>query len=234
MAARASRIDALSQSFLFRDHAAALDRYLALLDEDQAQRSERFEHPDPSKRRLRVACNHCETPFCCNQRVDVELVEALVLFRHAAEHARPQLEEAIRRGHLLHSARPTAERGPPIAEDEAFFRRRVACPFLVKGRCSIYRVRPWSCRTHYMASNPLKCRDELQPSETYSMDPDPALLGELQKLAEDVRFFAQVESMAPSELSQVLHLIDGLLALPPWREPQRLDFATIGEQPAGG
>lgn len=213
---------AIAASALFTEHAAALDRYLALLDEDQALREAEYERPDPSRRRLKVACNGCQTPFCCNQRVDVNLVEAMVLFRWAARHARPQLEEALRRGHELHTRRKPYD-------IEAFFRRRVPCPFLVKGRCAVYRVRPWPCRTHYMASAPLKCRDELQPSETYAMDPDPTLLAELRALAADVTFFAQVDAVAPVELSEVLHLVDKLLAVPPWKAPVTLDWPLVGE-----
>ena len=112
---------------------------------------------------------------------------------------------------------------------EAFFRRRVACPFLVKGRCSVYPVRPWACRTHYMAGNPLKCRDELQPSETYAMDPDPTIVAELARIVEDVRFFAQIERVVPVELSEVLHLIDKLLVAPAWQAPVTLDWPLVGE-----
>lgn len=220
--------------FLFRDHRASLDRYLALLDEDQALRAGEYERPDPARRRLRVSCNQCTTPFCCNQQVDIDLAEALVLFRWALEHARPQLQEALRRGHELHQ-RQGRRRDPhpaPMSEDESFFRRRVPCPFLSQGRCTVYRVRPWPCRTHYMAGNPLKCRDQLQPAETYAMDPDPTLRAELAQLSEDLRFFAQVEAVEPRELSQVLHLVERLLALPPWRAPVRLGFdqtCQIGE-----
>lgn len=223
---RLTREQALAEHPLYTEHAAALDRYLALLDEDQAEREAQYERPDPSRRRLRVACNTCETPFCCNQRVDVTLVEALVLYRWAATHARPQLEEALRRGHELHT------RKKPY-DIEAFFRRRVPCPFLVKGRCSVYRVRPWPCRTHYMASAPLKCRDELAPSETYAMDPDPTIVAELKSIGDDLLFFSQIEAVEPVELSEVLHLVDRLLALPDLPRPRkgtmRLGWALVGE-----
>ena len=216
------RLRALAEHPLFSEHAEAQARYLTLLDEDQVLRAAEYEHPDPARRRLRVACNACHTPFCCNQRVDVNLVEALVLYCWAATHARPQLDEAIRRG------RDLVARGKPL-DVEAFFRRRVACPFLVKGRCGVYPVRPWPCRTHYMAANPLKCRDELAPHETYAMDPDPTIRSELAALEKDVRFFAQVHSVEPVELSQVLYLIEQVvLSGVAWSAPLDLDFATFG------
>jgi Fe-S-cluster containining protein len=220
---KAGRAEALAAHPLVSEHLESLDRYLALLDEDQALRAAEYERPDPARRRLRVACNRCETPFCCNQRVDVELVEALVLYRWAAEHARPQLDEACRRGHELHTRRK------PL-DIEAFFRRRVPCPFLVKGRCSVYRVRPWSCRTHYMASAPLKCRDELQPKETYAMDPDPTIRAELRQLADDVKFFARIEGVEPVELAEVLHLVDRVVrGGVTWAKTARLDWALVDE-----
>ena len=49
----------------------ALDRYVALLEEDQALRHAQYDRLDPKRRRLRVMCNQCETPWCCNQRVAV-------------------------------------------------------------------------------------------------------------------------------------------------------------------
>jgi len=200
---------------LFADNAAALDRYQALLDEDQALRHAEYDRPDPARRRLRVMCNDCSAPWCCNQRVEVDLVEALVLYRWAARHAPAQLEAAIARGREL--------RRRPVADDVAFFRRRRPCPFLVHGRCSVYAVRPHGCRTHYMAGNPLKCRDELQPSETYAMDPDPTIIAELRALADDIRFFSLVESVGPREMAELLHFLD---ALPPerWKAPRRLDW----------
>jgi Fe-S-cluster containining protein len=201
---------------LFCEPAGALDRYQALLEEDHALREAEYRHPDPRRRRLRVACNDCSLPACCNQRVDVGLVEALVLYRFAARHAPHLLAEAIARGRRLRDGKPLS--------DVEFFRRRVACPFLVKGRCAVYAVRPHPCRTHYMAGNPSKCRTELAPKETYSMDPDNALLAELQHIADDVTFFNLVDGVAVRELSQLLCLIDESARGGPWSAPRVLDW----------
>src|SRR5262249_33279014 len=43
---------AVAHSPLFSEHAEALDRYLQLLDEDQALRAAEYERPDPARRRL--------------------------------------------------------------------------------------------------------------------------------------------------------------------------------------
>jgi Fe-S-cluster containining protein len=197
----------------------ALDRFVELLAEDQALRAEQYEKPDPKRRRLRVACNDCDKPWCCNQRVRVDLVEVLAIYRYAAEHAPRELGEAIARGHEL---RARSE----LTESE-FFRRRAPCPFLTRGRCTVYAVRPHQCRCHYMAGNPLKCRDELTPSETYAMDPDRALLGELEEVAESIRFEHLAEGMRPSELAEALALVDALVRRGPWKAPRVVDWDLV-------
>lgn len=198
----------------------ALDRIVTLLEEDQALRHAEYDKPDPKRRRLRVSCNQCDVPWCCNQRVAVEFVEALVIFRWAATHAPVALAHAIDRGHKL--------RGAPPMTDAEFFRRRVTCPFLIKNECSIFPVRPHRCRSHYMAGNPMKCRDELQPKETYEMSPDNALLAEIDALADDVRFNHFIEGARPTELAELMAFIDGLLQRGPWKSPRVLDWDLVG------
>jgi len=186
--------------FLFTEAAPLLDRYQALLVEDQALRHAEYDRPDPRRRRLRVACNDCRTPWCCNQRVAVELVEALVIYRYAATHEPRALKDAIERGRALHER-------PPL-DDAAFFRLKTACPLLDRGRCTVFAVRPHRCRTHYMAGNPQKCRNELAPSETYEMSPDRALLAELRAVADEVRFALLLDGAKTTELAETLYLID--------------------------
>jgi hypothetical protein len=197
----------------------ALDRYVALLEEDQALRHAEYDRPDPKRRRLRVMCNQCDTPWCCNQRVAVEFVEALVIFRWAAEHAPLALAAAIARGEAL--------RRLPAMTDAEFFRRRQSCPFLVKGACAIFPVRPHRCRSHYMGGNPMKCRDELQPKETYEMSPDRGLLAELEKIADDVKFDQLITDVRPTELSELMLFIDRLLGRQRWRAPRVLDWDLV-------
>lgn len=210
------------QHFLFTDNAELLDRYEALLAEDQSLRAAQYENPDPKRRRLRVMCNDCQTPWCCNHRVDVDLIEVLSIYRWAAKNAPAQLEAATRRGKELH------ERRRPYEVTE-FFRRRAPCPFLVKGRCSIYAVRPYSCRTHYMAGNPLKCRDELMPSETYTMDPDSTLIAEMNKADEDLKFFNLIEGVKLKEMAEMLYFVERLAAEDSgkWRVGRTLDWAGL-------
>jgi Fe-S-cluster containining protein len=216
---RAQEGDPVLDHPLLTEPRGALDRYVALLTEDQALRAAEYERPDPKRRRLKVACNDCSVPWCCNQRVTVEPTEALVIYRYAAEHAPVALAAALRRGADLHT-------GPPLSDDQ-FFRRKVACPFLVKGRCAIYLVRPYQCRCHYMSANPQKCRAELSPSETYEMNPDPTLLAELREIAKDVEFEHLIEGVRPTELSEVLLLVDRLVRRGPWSAPRELDWDLV-------
>lgn len=205
---------------LYREHAEALDRYVALLEEDQALRHELYDRPDPSKRRLRVACNECETPWCCNQRVSVDIVEALAIYRWAARRAPDALEAVVKRGKALRAGRPL--------DDKEHFRRKMTCPFLVKGRCAIFAVRPQRCRSHYMAGNPQRCRDELAPRETYEMNPDRTILNELRAIADDVRFFAHIEDVRVDELAQALHLVDEIVrGGVTWDRPRVLDWTLV-------
>lgn len=52
--------------------------------------------------------------------------------------------------------------GPEGGRLEAdYWAAGIACPFLHEGRCSIYEVRPFNCREHYVLSDPLLCRVSL-------------------------------------------------------------------------
>jgi Fe-S-cluster containining protein len=206
----------------------ALERYRELLEEDQQLRHAEYDRPDPKRRRLRVMCNQCETPWCCNQRVEVDLVEALVIHRWASIHQPRLLQQAVKRGREL-AARPALD-------DAEFFRRKTPCPLLERGQCGVFAVRPMRCRTHYMAGNPQKCRDQLQPSETYAMSPDRALIAEIERTAEEAKFDALIEGAPerPRELAETLALVDALLSdgARSWRAPRAVGWDLVGGPPA--
>jgi Fe-S-cluster containining protein len=207
--------------------AAALERYRELLEEDQQLRHAEYDRPDPKRRRLKVMCNQCETPWCCNQRVEVDLIEALVIHRWASEHQPRLLAQAVKRGREL-AARPALD-------DAEFFRRKVTCPLLERGQCGVFSVRPMRCRTHYMGGNPQKCRDQLQPSETYAMSPDRGLIAEIERTAEEAKFDALIEGSAerPRELAETLALVDALLGgdARTWRAPRAIGWDLVGGPP---
>ena len=47
-----------------------------------------------------------------------------------------------------------------------YWERRLDCPFLVEERCSIYPVRPFSCREHLVISDPRLCSESLDLPQT--------------------------------------------------------------------
>ena len=52
--------------------------------------------------------------------------------------------------------------GPEGGRLEAdYWNARLPCPFLHEGQCSIYEVRPFNCREHYVLSDPLLCQVNL-------------------------------------------------------------------------
>lgn len=62
--------------------------------------------------------------------------------------------------------RPAKVRGISPAEEDVIVRQKFAtpCPFLSKGRCSIYADRPIACRLHFnMADSPYFCDTGIQP-----------------------------------------------------------------------
>ena len=43
----------------------------------------------------------------------------------------------------------------------SYWREQIPCPFLDNGHCSIYPVRPFACREHYVTSDPRRCAEDL-------------------------------------------------------------------------
>ncbi|WP_420042290.1 YkgJ family cysteine cluster protein [Bacillus cereus] len=42
-----------------------------------------------------------------------------------------------------------------------YSKNQVNCPFLIDNSCSIYAVRPVTCRTYFAYGNPERCKKEL-------------------------------------------------------------------------
>lgn len=87
----------------------------------------------------RVACTPgCD--HCCHQSVGVTMAEALTIADHVIETRSP--EELATLKQRLASAR---ERTRGLSADERYSPNH-PCPFLESSRCTIYEVRPLSCR----------------------------------------------------------------------------------------
>jgi Fe-S-cluster containining protein len=107
--------------------------------------------------------------WCCYFSVDVRPVEVLRILEYL------QTELAT-----LDRERITAEimtNGAALAalDDDARVRSNTKCPFLHLGRCSIYSVRPQTCR-NYHATNAAGCQKAYEEPDNDDIDPEFAPL----------------------------------------------------------
>lgn len=116
--------------------------------------------PDVGALACRAGCS-----WCCHFSVDVRAVEVFSILDFvertftAAEKARVYAE--VR-------ANSTALKN--LGEIERM-RRNVKCPFLNEGRCTIYPVRPQTCR-NYHATNVTGCQQSYEDPDNVDIDPD--------------------------------------------------------------
>lgn len=109
---------------------------------------------------------------CCRQLVPVSLFEAEALTAWIGTLPPPQRSELERRFHLALSALRDAGVLEKVLDHESvleqeqitqlgidYFHAGVACPFLENESCSIYPIRPLSCREYLVTSPAELCRD---------------------------------------------------------------------------
>lgn len=150
---------------LLRKHAD--DRIGALLERTAASGS-------PS--RCRAGCD-----ACCHQLVMVTPMEAHAIDQYLDTH--PNVRSGLDRG--LEAWRGALAEHPELAAglddlaaaggypeeedggrlEEVYWSARLPCPFLASGHCTIYPVRPFSCREHHVVSAPELCQIELDRPE---------------------------------------------------------------------
>jgi len=104
------------------------------------------------RRRLPVvtSCPTCTTPGCCYQKVISPFVEALPIARQIRDEGRDTPE-------LRAELRAEGER-IELAGRAQWMREARPCAFLADGRCTVYRNRPFACRTYYVMSDPANCQ----------------------------------------------------------------------------
>lgn len=126
--------DEISRSKSPDDYHGGLRRALGLFDQLNAQIIE--------SSGLKLAC--CEgCSICCWLRVDVYAHEVFLIAHHVrARFAQTEISELTARL-ALHSGKVL-----PLTPYEHATQNTV-CPLLQNGRCSIYAVRPHSCRRHH-------------------------------------------------------------------------------------
>jgi Fe-S-cluster containining protein len=103
--------------------------------------------------------------WCCYYSVDVRPVE---IFRILAYVAREISDEERRR--IASEAQANSALLSRLDEEERA-RRNIKCPFLAAGRCTIYAVRPQTCR-NYHATNAAGCQLSYEQPDNLDIDPD--------------------------------------------------------------
>ena len=100
--------------------------------------------------------------FCCRQVINTNIPEAHVIGqyikRNFTDYQRNDLRTRMSNWFKwveLELPKHCSKQGD---EMEAFYNYGPYCPLLVDGECSIYSVRPVTCRTHYVSSSPDSCR----------------------------------------------------------------------------
>lgn len=116
--------------------------------------------PDVSSLACRAGCS-----WCCYFTVDVRAVEVFAILDFvercfsAEEKQRYQEEVRANRARLSN------------LDEDARVTRNIKCPFLDAGRCTIYAVRPQSCR-NYHATDGAGCQKSFEEPDNLDIDPD--------------------------------------------------------------
>jgi Fe-S-cluster containining protein len=97
-------------------------------------------------------CASCASGVCCCSRVDVVLMDA-VLILEKQEHEGALTKE------FLSQCRDRARAELRAGKPSSWIARRTPCLFLRNGRCSVYDVRPVPCALFYVWSDPMNCVD---------------------------------------------------------------------------
>jgi Fe-S-cluster containining protein len=101
--------------------------------------------------------------WCCHFTIDARAVEVFRILDHLATMSaseQQRLRERIERN---------AQRLAGLDEDERA-RTNVECAFLLEGRCSIYTVRPQTCR-NYHATDASGCQQAFEQPDNEDIDP---------------------------------------------------------------
>jgi Fe-S-cluster containining protein len=107
--------------------------------------------------------------WCCYFTVDVRAVEALRIVRIMRDRLTPGERDRVER-----EIRARSRELAGLDEMDRL-QRNVKCPFLSRGRCTIYEARPQTCR-NYHATNAAGCERSYEAPHDLDIDPDFAPL----------------------------------------------------------
>jgi Fe-S-cluster containining protein len=119
--------------------------------------------PDMNSLACKAGCS-----WCCHFTIDVRAVEVFRILDHLATLSAPEqqrLRERIERN---------AQQLSRLDEDQRA-RTNIECAFLLDGRCSIYSVRPQTCR-NYHATDASGCQQAFEQPDNEDIDPEFAPL----------------------------------------------------------
>jgi hypothetical protein len=102
------------------------------------------------KERVGIGCQ-AGCNFCCHLRVMVYPYEAIALFRHLGTAMPAEVAQQVRERLRSNAAR--------LRQAPAGTAPRIACAFLLDGRCSAYEVRPSACAAYHSLSREACERD---------------------------------------------------------------------------
>lgn len=120
--------------------------------------------PDVGTLACRAGCT-----WCCHFSVDVRAVEVFGILDFVERTFTAEEKE-----HLYAEIRANSVALEKLDEIERM-RRNVKCPFLREGRCSIYSVRPQTCR-NYHATSAVGCQQSYEDPDNLDIDPEFAPL----------------------------------------------------------
>lgn len=104
----------------------------------------------------KITCTTSECSWCCHEKILMSPLEKDYIQKRVKEH---KVKPDKRRSKLQNNA--TDFNQIKFADK--------ACPFLSsndgKGKCTIYGIRPFICRTHNSTEFALKCNKELYPNQ---------------------------------------------------------------------
>jgi Fe-S-cluster containining protein len=116
--------------------------------------------PDAGTLACRAGCT-----WCCHFTVDVRAVEVFAILDFLSQSFTP--DEKAR---VLAEIRANSVALQGLGEGERVT-RNLRCPFLKDARCTIYAVRPLSCR-NYHATDVAGCQQSYDEPENLDIDPD--------------------------------------------------------------
>lgn len=137
---------------------AALNVSLSRMDRRLA------EAPDAHSLACKSGCD-----WCCHFTIDVRPLEALNIAEHVLTQFTPDQRQRVRA-----EIDANAQRLATLDEMQRV-QQNLRCPFLIEHRCSIYAVRPQTCR-NYHATNVAGCEQSFNEPDNVDIDPEFAPL----------------------------------------------------------